>query len=282
MKQRFLPAAAAGELAISFGVTEPDAGSDTTRITTTAKKVDGGYIVNGRKVWISRAGEADRLLLVCRTTPREEAEKPTDGITLLFAEVDREHIEIQPIPKIGRNAVASNSLFIDNLFVPDEDLVGEEGKGFRYLLAGLNPERILVGSECLGMGRAALARATAYAQDRHVFGRAIGQNQGIQFPLADSLVNLDAAELVIRKASWLYDSGEPCGREANSAKYLASNAGFEAADRAMQVHGGFGYAEEYHIGRIWREVRLLRITPLSNELILSYLAQHVLALPRSY
>jgi acyl-CoA dehydrogenase len=281
-KQRFLPAAAAGELPIAFGVTEPDAGSDTTRVTTTARKVDGGYLVNGRKVWISRAAEAERILLVTRTTPREEGAKPTDGLTVLFAPMDREHIEITPIDKLGRNAIASNSLFIDDLFVPDEDVIGEPDKGFKVLLDGLNPERILVAAECLGMGRAALRKAVEYAKEREVFGRPIGQNQGVQFPLAESSVELDAAALLVSKAAWMYDQGLQPGREANSAKFFASNAGFMAADRALQVHGGFGYAKEYHIERYWREVRLLRITPLSNELILAYIGSHVLGLPRSY
>jgi acyl-CoA dehydrogenase len=244
--------------------------------------VDGGYRINGRKAFISRAAEAQRILLVTRTSPRGEGAKPTDGISLFFAEMDPERVEVRPIPKLGRNAVSTNWLYIDDLFVPDEDLVGEEGQGFKYLLDGLNPERILVAAECLGIGRAALRRATDYARQREVFGRAIGSNQGIQFPLADSLAHLDAAELVTQKAAWKYDQGLACGREANEAKLLASTAGFEAADRAMQVHGGYGYAKEYHIERYWREVRLLRITPLSNELVLSYLANHVLKLPRSY
>jgi acyl-CoA dehydrogenase len=282
MRDRFLPAAARGELNIAFGVTEPDAGSDTTRTSTTAVKVDGGYRINGRKAFISRAAEAQRILLVTRTSPRDQGAKPTDGISLFFAEMDPERVEVRPIPKLGRNAVSTNWLYIDDLFVPDEDLVGEEGQGFKYLLDGLNPERILVAAECLGIGRAALRRATDYARQREVFGRAIGSNQGIQFPLADSLAHLDAAELVTQKAAWKYDQGLACGREANEAKLLASTAGFEAADRAMQVHGGYGYAKEYHIERYWREVRLLRITPLSNELVLSYLANHVLKLPRSY
>jgi acyl-CoA dehydrogenase len=282
MRARFLPAAARGELNIAFGVTEPDAGSDTTRITTTAVKVDGGYRVSGRKAFISRAAEADRILLITRTAARDASPKTTDGMTLFFAEPDPAHVEIRPIPKLGRNAVSTNWVYIDDLFVPDEDVVGEPGKGFRYLLDGLNPERILVASECIGIGRAALRRAVDYARDRQVFGRPIGMNQGIQFPLADSLAHLDAAELVTQKAAWMYDQGLPCGREANEAKLLASTAGFDAADRAMQVHGGYGYAREYHIERYWREVRLLRITPLSNELVLSYLANHALGLPRSY
>lgn len=282
MKSRYLPAAAKGELNIAFGVTEPDAGSDTTRISTTAVKVDGGYRITGRKAFISRAAEADRILLITRTSPRDQGPKPTDGMTLFFAEMDPAHVEIRPIEKLGRNAVATNWLYIDNLFVPDEDVIGEVGRGFRYLLDGLNPERILVAAECIGIGRAALQRAVGYARERIVFDRPIGMNQGIQFPLADSLAHLDAAEMVMQKAAWLYDKGEACGREANEAKLLASTAGFEAADRAMQVHGGYGYAREYAVERFWREVRLLRITPLSNELILAYLANHVLDLPRSY
>jgi acyl-CoA dehydrogenase len=282
MKARFLPAAARGELNIAFGVTEPDAGSDTTRITTNAVKVEGGYRITGRKAFISRAAEAHRILLITRTESRDAGAKPTDGMTLFFAEMDPAHVEIRPIAKLGRNAVSTNWVYIDDLFVPDEDVVGEPGNGFRYLLDGLNPERILVAAECLGIGRAALRRAVDYAKEREVFGRRIGMNQGIQFPLADSLSHLDAAELIMQKAAWMYDRGLPCGREANEAKLLASNAGFDAADRAIQVHGGYGYAKEYHVERYWREVRLLRITPLSNELVLSYLANHALGLPRSY
>lgn len=282
LKRRFLPRAAAGELRVSFAVTEPTAGTDTSRITTTARQVDGGWLISGQKMWISGAQGAERLLIIARTSPRAESGKATAGMTLFFAENDREHVVAQPIPKIGRNAVDSNMLFIDDLFVADEDVVGEVGNGFRYLLDGLNGERVLVAAECLGIGRAALRRAVAYANDRIVFDRPIGKNQGVQFPLAQSLAELDAAELVMRKAAWLYDQGLPAGREANSAKLLCSTAGFDAADRALQVHGGMGYAQEYHVGRYWHEVRLLRITPISNELVLSYLAEHVLGLPRSY
>jgi acyl-CoA dehydrogenase len=281
-RQRFLPAAAAGELQVCFGVTEPDAGTDTTSITTVARRVDGGYIVNGRKIFISRAEEADRILLITRTTPRDQVAKPTEGMTLLFAEMDREHIEVNPIPKLGRNAISTNTLFIDDLFVPEADRVGEEGKGFRYLLSGLNAERIIVAAVCLGIGRASLKRAVQYSKDRRVFGRAIGQNQGVQFPLADSLAKLDAAELLIRRAAWLYDTGQPCAKEANEAKYLASEWGFEAADRAMQVHGGYGYTKEYHVERYWRDIRVERIAPISNELVLAFLGEKVLGLPRSY
>lgn len=281
-RRRFLPAAVAGELQVCFAVTEPDAGTDTTSISTLARKVDGGYRINGRKIFISRALEADRMLLITRTTPREEVDRPTQGMTLFLAEVDREHIEINPIPKLGRNAITTNQLFIDDLFVPDEDRIGDEGRGFKYLLSGLNAERIIVAAVCLGIGRAALRRAVEYAKERRVFGRAIGQNQGVQFPLADTLAKLDAAEMMIRRAAWLYDNGMPCGKEANEAKYLTSEWAFEAADRAMQVHGGYGYTKEYHVERYWRDVRVERIAPIANELVLAFLGEKILGLPRSY
>jgi acyl-CoA dehydrogenase len=282
IRSRFLPRAAKGDLQIAFAVTEPDAGTDTSRITTSARRVDGGYLVNGRKTFISGVQQAERLLLITRTTPRNEVSPTTDGMTLLFAEVDLSHIDVQEIPKLGRNVVATNALFIDDLFVPEADRIGDEGKGFRYLLDGLNPERILVASECLGIGRAALDRAVDYTTHRKVFDRPIAMNQGVQFPLAESLAKLDAVEMIIRKAAWLYDQGLPCGREANEAKLLASTFAFEAADRAMQFHGGYGYALEYHVERYWRESRLLRITPVANELILAYLSEHVLGMPRSF
>ncbi|WP_127817932.1 acyl-CoA dehydrogenase family protein [Microbacterium sp. CPCC 204701] len=281
-KRRFLPEAVEGRLQVCFAVTEPDAGTDTTSITTTARKVEGGYIVNGRKVFISRALEADRMLLITRTSPRAEGAKPTDGMTLFFAEMDHEHVQINPIPKLGRNAIATNELVIDDLFIPDEDRVGEEGRGFRYLLSGLNAERIIVAAVCLGIGRAALRKTVEYAKQRTVFGRPIGQNQGVQFPLADSLAKLDAAELLVRQAAKLYDNGEPCGKEANEAKYLASEWAFEACDRAIQFHGGYGYTTEYHVERYWRDVRIERIAPISNELVLAFLGSNVLGLPRSY
>jgi acyl-CoA dehydrogenase len=281
-RERFLRPAAQGNLQVSFGITEPDAGTDTTSITTFAEKVPGGYRVNGRKVFISRAEQAERLLLITRTAPRSAGPKPTDGMTLFLAEMDRAHIRVQPIPKLGRNAISTNMLFIDDLFISDEDRIGDEGRGFKYLLAGLNAERIIVAGGCLGMGRAALNRAVEYAKQRHVFGRPIGMNQGVQFPLADSLAKLDAVELLIRKAAWLYDNGMPCAKEANEAKLLASTWAFEAADRAMQVHGGYGYTSEYHVERYWRESRVQRIAPISNELVLAYLGEKVLGLPRSY
>lgn len=281
-RARFLPRAATGDLQMCFGITEPDAGTDTTSITTFAKKVDGGYLVNGRKVFISRALEAERMLLITRTAPRDQGAKPSDGMTLFMAKMDREHIDITPIPKLGRNAIATNSLFIDDLFIADEDRIGEEGKGFKYLLSGLNAERIIVAAGCLGIGRAALRRAIEYTKTRIVFGRPIGQNQGVQFPLADSWAKLDAAEAVMRKAAWLYDNGLPCGKEANEAKYLASEWGFEACDRALQVHGGYGYTKEYHVERYWRDIRIQRIAPIANELVLAFIGEKVLGMPRSY
>jgi acyl-CoA dehydrogenase len=281
LKARTLPRIAIGDLHVCFGVTEPGAGLDTTRITTFARRDRDHYVVNGRKVWISKALESEKILLLTRTTPFDEARR-TDGLTLFLTDLDRSHVDIRPIPKMGRNAVSSNELFIDDLRVPVEDRVGEEGQGFRYLLDGLNPERMLIAAEALGIGRVALERAVRYGNEREVFGRPIGMNQGLQFPLADSLAHLDAAELVLRKATWLYDNGKPCGREANTAKYLCADAGFTAADRALQTHGGMGYAEEYAVARYFREARLMRIAPVSQEMVLNYLGSHVLGLPRSY
>ena len=282
LKARTLPRIARGDLHVCFGVTEPEAGLDTTRITTFARKDGDRYIVNGRKVWISKAAESEKILLLARTTRIEHAAKKTDGMTLFLTDLDRQHIDIRPIKKMGRNAVSSNELFIDDLVVREADRVGEEGQGFRYLLDGLNPERMLVAAEALGLGRVALRRAVRYADEREVFGRPIGMNQGVQFPLADSLARLDAAEMMLRKATWLYDRGLSCAREANTAKYLCADAGFTAADRALQTHGGMGYAEEYHVARYFREARLTRIAPISQEMVLNYLGSHVLGLPRSY
>ena len=282
LKRRNLPRIVTGDLHACFGVTEPGAGLDTTRITTFARRDGDDYVVNGRKVWISKAQESEKILLLTRTTRFEEVAKKTDGLTLFFTDLDRDHVDIRPIHKMGRNAVSSNELFIDDLRIPVADRVGEEGQGFRYILDGLNPERMLVAAEALGLGRAALRRAVRYASEREVFGRPIGMNQGLQFPLADSLARLDAAELALRKATWLYDRGQPCAREANTAKYLCAEAGFDAADRALQTHGGMGYAEEYHVARYFREARLLRIAPISQEMVLNYLGSHVLGLPRSY
>jgi acyl-CoA dehydrogenase len=286
MKAETLPRIVSGDLHVCFGVTEPTAGLDTSRITTFAKRDGSDYVVNGRKVWISKAQESEKILLLTRTESREDVQKrggkPTDGLTLFLTDIDRDHVEIRPITKMGRNAVGSNEVFIDDLRIPAEHRIGEEGKGFSYILHGLNPERMLIAAEALGIGRVALDRAVRYANERVVFDRPIGMNQGIQFPLADSLARLDAAELILRKATWLYDNGKPCGREANMAKYLCADAGFAAADRALQAHGGMGYSEEYAVSRYFRESRLMKIVPISQEMILNFLGSHVLGLPRSY
>ena len=282
MKQKYLPEVARGALHVAFGVTEPNAGTDTTAITTFARRDGDHYRVRGRKVWTTKAMEAERVLLLVRTTPREAVERRTDGMTLLLAELQRPEVAISPIPKLGRNAVATCEVVYDDLPVAVTDRVGEEGKGFRYLLDGLNAERILIAAEALGIGRAAIRRAVAYANERVVFGRPIGKNQGVAFPLGEAQMRLDAAELMVRKAAWLLDSGQPCGAEANMAKWLAADAAFQAADQAMQTHGGFGYAREYHVERYWREARLMRIAPISQEMIHNYITEHVLGLPRSY
>jgi len=282
LKQRYLPEVAAGRLHVAFGVTEPNTGTDTTSIQTRARLVGDSYVVQGRKVWTTKATLCDKVLLLVRTTPLAECARRTDGMTLLLADLQDPHVQITPIPKLGRNAVVSCETVYDELEVPVSHRVGEEGRGFEYLLDGLNPERILIASEALGIGKAAIRRAVQYANDRVVFGRPIGKNQGIAFPLADAYARLSAAELVIRQASWRYDTGLPCGEHANIAKYLAADAGFFAADRAMQTHGGFGYAQEYDVERYWREARLMQIAPIPQEMILNYVAEHVLGLPRSY
>jgi acyl-CoA dehydrogenase len=282
LKRRYLPRVASGDLHVAFGVTEPDAGLDTTAVRTRAVPDGDGYRVTGRKVWTSKALEAERVLLLVRTTPLEQVTRRTDGLTLLLADLRDPAVGIRAIPKLGRNAVASCEVTYDGLYVEAADRVGAEGEGFRLLLDGLNAERILVASEALGVGRAALRRAVAYAKERVVFGRPIGQNQGISFPLAQAHARLGAAELAIRQASWRIDAGLPCGEQANLAKFLAAEAGFDAADAAVQTHGGFGYASEYHVERYWREARLLRIAPVPQEMVLNYLAEHVLGLPRSY
>lgn len=282
MRQKYLPRVAKGELHVAFGVTESDAGTDTTAIKTSARREGDHYIVRGRKVWTTKALDSERVLLLVRTTSRDRVENRTDGMTLLFAELQRPEVTISPIDKVGRNAVATCEVVYDDLPVHTSDLVGEEGKGFHYLLDGLNAERILVAAEALGIGRAAMRRAVNYAKDRIVFGRPIGMNQGISFPLGKAQMHLDAAELMIRKASWLIDQDLPCGAESNIAKWLAAEAGFEAADQAMQTHGGFGYAKEYHVERYWREARVMRIAPISQEMVLNYVTEHVLDLPRSY
>lgn len=282
LRRQLLPKVVSGEIHVSFGVTEPDAGTDTSRITTRARRDGDDYVVNGRKVWISKAQQADYLLLLTRTTPREECARPTDGMTLFLSPMDRSAIEVREIPKMGRNAVNSNALFIDNLRIPVSHRIGEEGKGFKLLLDGLNPERILLAHEAIGIGRVSVRRAVEYAKQRVVFDRPIGKNQGIAFPLAEAAMRLDAAEQVANKAAWLYDHGQPCAREANTAKFLAADAGFYAADRAMQTHGGFGYANEYQVERYFREARLMKIAPISQEMVLNYVSEHVLGLPRSY
>lgn len=282
LRARILPEVASGRLHVAFGVTEPDAGLDTTSITTRARRDGDRYIVQGRKVWTTKALESDKVLLLTRTTPKAEVSRPTDGMTLFVANLRDPAVTITPIPKLGRNAVASCEVVYDGLEVDVADRVGEEGEGFRYLLDGLNAERILVASEALGMGRAALRRGVQYASDRVVFGRPIGSNQGIAFPLAEAHARLHGATLAVREAAWRIDQGLPCGEAANTAKYLAAEAGFHAADVAVQTHGGMGYAQEYHVERYFREARLPRIAPVSQEMVLNYLAQHVLRLPRSY
>ena len=287
-RAKYLPEVAAGRLHVAFGVTEPDAGTDTTSISTRAIRDGDHYVVTGQKVWTSKAEQSDRVLLLVRTTPVEECTKRTDGLTLLFADISgAPHkripgVTISPIDKIARNAVSSCEVRYDGLRVPVTDRVGEEGQGFKYLLDGLNPERILIASEALGIGKAALRTAVKYAGERVVYGRPIGKNQGIAFPLAEAHMKLHAAELIIREASWRYDQGLKCGEHANTAKYLASEAAFFAADRAMQTHGGFAYAREYNVGRYFLESRLMQIAPVPQEMVLNFVSEHVLGLPRSY
>ena len=281
-KQKHLPALIAGKDRSCFGVTEPNAGLDTTRIETKAVRKGDHYIVNGRKMWTSTAQTANKILLLARTTPREEGKKPTDGMTMFYTDFNREYCEAQVIEKMGRKAVDSNATFYDNLPVPVEDRVGEEGKGFYYILDGLNPERILVASESVGLGRAALRKAVAYANERVVFDRPIGQNQAIQHPLAEAWAHLEAADAMTWRAAALYDAGEPCGAEANAAKYLAAEACFTTCERAVMTHGGMGYAKEFHVERYLRESFIARIAPVSREMILNFIGQHVLKMPRSY
>jgi len=281
-KQRFLPPLIEGREKACFAVTEPDAGLDTTRLRTRARREGDRYIVDGRKIWISTAQVADRMLLIARTTPLESVSKPTEGLSLFYTKLDRERVEIQEIDKMGRAAVDSNMLFIDGLSVPLEDRIGEEGKGFSYLLHGLNPERILIAAEAVGLGQAALARATQYAKERVVFGRPIGQNQGIQHPLAQAWMQLEAANLMVFKAASLYDQGQPCGAEANAAKYLAAEACHQACQTAVATLGGMGYAKQYHVERYLRESWIPRLAPVSPQLIMCFIAEKVLGLPKSY
>jgi acyl-CoA dehydrogenase len=281
-KQRLIPRLISGEDRMCFGVTEPDAGLDTTSLTTRAVRTNDGYVISGRKMWTSMAQRATKMLIVARTTPKAEVKKPTDGISLFYVDFDRDRIQARPIPKMGRKAIESNAVFIDDLHVPADALVGEEGRGFYYLLEGLNPERVLIGAEAVGLGRAALKRATAYARERVVFGRPIGQNQGIAHPLARCWADLEAANLMIFKAAALYDAGRECGAEANAGKYLGGEAGFNACEAAILTHGGMGYAKEYDVERYLRESMIARIAPVSREMIFNYLAERVLGLPKSY
>ncbi len=281
-KQRMLPPLIAGTDKACFGVTEPDAGLDTTSIKTFATRVEGGYRVNGRKMWTSSGQVANKILLLTRTTAKEECRKPSDGMTMFYTDLDHDKIEVRRINKMGRNAVDSNATFIDDCFVPDADRIGEEGRGFHYILDSLNPERVLVGIEAVGLGRGALARAAKYAADRNVFGRPIGQNQGVQHPLAENWIYLESAYWMIMRAAYLYDAGLPCGAEANAGKFLGGRAAFDACTRAVMTFGGMGYSTEYQVERLFRESILLRIAPITEQLILSFIAERVLDLPKSY
>lgn len=281
-KQRMLPPLVQGRETACFGVTEPNTGLNTTQLKTRAERRGDHYVVNGQKVWISTAQSAKKILLLARTTPLEEVKKKTEGLTLFYTDLDRSCIEVREIEKMGRKAVDSNQVFIDNLRVPVEDRIGEEGKGFEYILHGMNPERVLIGAEAVGLGHVAIQRAAQYSKERIVFDRPIGQNQGIQHPLAASWMELEAARLMVMNAAWKYDKGLPCGAEANAAKYLAGEAGFNACQRAVMSHGGFGYAKEYHVERYLRESFIPRIAPISPQLILCFIAERVLGLPKSY
>ncbi len=281
-KRRMLPPLIAGQDKACFAVTEPNAGLNTTEITTRAEKRGDHYVIRGQKIWTSTAQIATKMLLLARTTPLDQVKRHSHGLTLFYTTLDRAHAEIRLIPKMGRHAIDSNMVFFEDHPVPETDRIGEEGEGFRALLHGLNPERILIAAEAIGIGRAALARAASYARDRIVFGRPIGQNQAIQHPLAKNWAELEAAELMMLKAAWAYDAGQECGAEANAAKYLAAEAGFRAAEQAVMTHGGMGYAQEYHVERYFRESLIPRLAPVSPQLILSYLAERVLGLPKSY
>ena len=281
-KRRFLPPLIAGKEKSCFAVTEPNVGLDTTRLKTKATREGNRYRVDGQKIWISTAQVADKVLLLARTTDLDKVKKPTEGLSLFYTTLDRKYVEVREIEKMGRKSVDSNQVFFDGLPVPVEDRIGEEGMGFRYILDGMNPERILIAAEAVGLGRVALKRATQYAKDRVVFGRPIGQNQGIQHPLARCWMNLAAADLMVFKAAALYDAKQPCGIESNAAKYLAAEAGFEACETAILTHGGMGYSKEFHVERYLREVMLTRIAPISRELIMSNIAERQLGLPKSY
>lgn len=281
-KQRWLPPLLQGKETACFGVTEPNAGLDTTNLDCRADRTPDGYVIHGQKHWTSGAQRAKKVLLLVRTTPKDQVKRKTDGLSLFYTDLDRRYVEVREIHKMGRAAVDSNAVFYDGLPVPREDLIGEEGKGFHYILHGLNPERILLACEAVGLGRAAVNRAVTYARERVVFGRPIGQNQAIAHPLAKAWAELMAAELVAYKAACLYDSGQECGAEANAAKYLCAEAGFHACETAVMTHGGMGYAKEYHVERYLREVMIARIAPVSREMILNFVSEKVLGLPRSF
>jgi acyl-CoA dehydrogenase len=284
-KRRFLPPLIAGRERACFAVTEPDVGLDTTRLKTRAVRDGDDYVISGRKIWTSTAQVAEKMLILVRTTPYEEAARPSSGISLFYTDLDRSRVEVRLIHKMGRAAVDSNMVFIDGLRVPAADRIGEEGKGFQYILHGMNPERILIAAEAVGLGRAALARAARYARERVVFGRPIGQNQGIQHPLAERWIELEAAELLTLRAAAAYDRGEDAGAVgayANAAKYFAAEAGHRACETAVLTHGGMGYAREFHVERFFREIQIARIAPISPQLILSHIAERVLGLPKSY
>lgn len=281
-KQRMLPPMIRGQENACFGVTEPNAGLDTTSLEVRAEKSGDGYLIHGQKIWTSMAQRANKVLLLARTTPKDQVKKKTEGLSLFYTDLNRDYVEIREIEKMGRKAVDSNSVFYDGMPVPQEDLIGDEGKGFHYILHGLNPERILIAAEAVGIGRAALNRAVDYAKDRVVFDRPIGKNQGIAHPLAKNWMELEAANLMVFKAAELYDSGKECGAEANACKYLAAEAGFNACEQAVLTHGGMGYAKEYHVERLMREVMIPRIAPVSREMIFNFISEKVLGLPRSF
>jgi acyl-CoA dehydrogenase len=279
-KQEFLPKIISGEQKMCFGVTEPNSGLDTSSLETRAERTNSGYTINGRKIWTTGAQRADKIILIARTTPKDKVAKPYMGLSLFYC--DMKGIEAKPIPKMGRKAVECNMLYFDNVQIPKESLIGEEGQGFKYLLQGLNPERVLFAVEAIGLGFAALERATTYAKERVVFGRPIGQNQGVAHPLARSWAELSAAELLAYKAAWLYDKGLECGAEANASKYLGAEAGFTACEASVLAHGGMGYAKEYDVERYMREAMIARIAPVSREMILNFISERVLGLPKSY
>ena len=281
-KRRMLPPLVAGRERACFAVTEPNTGLDTTQLRTRAERAGEAYVVNGQKVWISTAQVAEKMLLLARTTPIEAVGRHTEGLSLFYTSIDRTRVSVREIPKMGRKAVDSNEVFFEDFRVPVEDRIGEEGRGFEYILHGFNPERILIAAEAIGLGNAALRRAAAYAKERVVFGRPIGMNQAIQHPLAECWMRLEAARLMMLNAAWRYDQGLSCGAEANSAKFLAADAGLKACQQAVMTHGGFGYAKEYHVERYLREAMIPWIAPVSPQLILCFIAERVLGLPRSY